>query len=53
MQLGDKQLCKLVFLLLLAHFSSAESKVTVDTCRGYPELDPCLPGGVWDPVLDR
>ena len=26
---------------------------TVDICKHYPKPDPCLPGGEWDPVLNR
>ncbi len=25
----------------------------VDICGRYPRPDPCLPGGIWDPILDR
>ena len=41
--------CFYVFLSLVVVLASAE----LDTCRRYPEVDPCMPGGVWDPVLNR
>ena len=26
---------------------------SVEICARYPKPDPCLPGGVWDPVIQR
>ena len=25
----------------------------IDICGTYPHPDPCLPGGEWDPALNR
>lgn len=34
-------------------FASFSLSVAVDICGKYPHPDPCLPGGEWDPVLNR
>ena len=39
-----------VVLVVLALFHGGES---VRICEDYPSPDPCRPGGVWDPVLNR
>ena len=43
-----------MFLSWLALLFSILGEVTaVDICSDYPKPDPCLPGGEWDPVLNR
>ena len=41
-----------VFALLIAVVSWRQV-VAVDICSNYPRPDPCLPGGEWDPVINR
>ena len=45
---GMRFLAWAVVLLLSCHPSR-----TVDICGNYPHPDPCLPGGEWDPALNR
>ena len=40
------------FLVLLLTLC-IEGVVCMEICEIYPKVDPCLPGGVWDPVLQR
>jgi hypothetical protein len=43
---------KLALVCLLALFYTSQVR-SVGICEKYPNPDPCLPGGVWDPVVQR
>jgi len=42
-----------MWLAVLATLGLSAQAVRVDICARYPNPDPCLPGGVWDPILNR
>ena len=42
-----------VILATVTLLACSEELLAVDICGRYPDPDPCLPGGVWDPILNR
>ena len=40
-------------LTLLLALEVVHDGTCVQICEKYPSPDPCQPGGVWDPVLNR
>ena len=44
---------RLRILTLLLALEVVHDGTCVQICEKYPSPDPCQPGGVWDPVLNR